>query len=519
MIVCDQERTAMRHVTLLFVLLNLIGFSACGGGTGTSGNTDPGSPPPTIRVSGTVTFKGAPLAGATVTNFLTNTNTVFKTTTTDANGNYTFTGMSAGWTVPADYQVYVNKPGYAFYPGVGSGATVQRFDYTGQYLGNGVAPSGLFFNVIDVVALPDGSVSGANFAAYDGSNPPITLAATGQLVSYAAGDDASLHKGIAWSGATRFTDNQDGTVSDSLTGLVWMKDAGCPGTANWADALTTVHALADGACGLKDGSAAGTWRLPNINELESLIDASAANAALSSGHPFQNVPLGIYWSSTSYYSGVGGSDKAWTIRLADGRYMNDTSANVKATAMNQVWAVKGTGASASVKLRATGFYVSYAAGDDGSIQSGVPLTAPRFIDNNNGTLTDTMTGLVWLKKADCIHGTWSDDLVTVSTLASGQCGLSDNSVAGQWRMPNRNELESLSDRAQTNLAAYFDYTYFNKNGTVFQAPIFSNYIETQYYWTSTTNAADPSEAWTVYSCDFGVYDVSKSSLGYTIAVR
>jgi hypothetical protein len=41
----------------------------------------------------------------------------------------------------------------------------------------------------------------------------------------------------------------------------------------------------------------------------------------------------------------------------------------------------------------------------------------------------------------------------------------------------------------------------------------------QYYWTSTTCAADPTKAWTAYSCDFGVYDLPKSNLGYTLAVR
>ena len=40
----------------------------------------------------------------------------------------------------------------------------------------------------------------------------------------------------------------------------------------------------------------------------------------------------------------------------------------------------------------------------------------------------------------------------------------------------------------------------------------------EYYWTSTTNAADPTEAWTVYSCDFGLYDTSKANIGYTLAV-
>jgi len=86
-------------------------------------------------------------------------------------------------------------------------------------------------------------------------------------------------------------------------------------------------------------------------------------------------------------------------------------------------------------------------------------------------------------------------------------------------MPNRNELLSLSDRAQTNMAQYLGYTYRNKDGSVCQEPIFTNYIEAQYYWTSTTDATDPSEAWTVYSCDFGVYDIAKTAIGYSLAVR
>ena len=32
-------------------------------------------------------------------------------------------------------------------------------------------------------------------------------------------------------------------------------------------------------------------------------------------------------------------------------------------------------------------------------------------------------------------------------------------------------------------------------------------------------AADSSRAWTVYSCDFGVYDIAKVSTGFTLAVR
>lgn len=508
----------MGSVKLAIAVLALVILNACSGASnGPSGGTNP--PPPTPdTISGTVTFKGAPLAGATVTDFLTNNNVVYQVTTTDANGNYTFTGMSVTGNVPGEYQVYVNKAGYGFFPTVGSGAKVMRADYTGQYQGSGVAPSGLFFTVIDYQALPDSPLTGADFAAYDGTNPPFALPATGQRTSYAAGDDFSAGKGVAWSAATRFTNNGDGTVTDTLTGLIWLQDAGCLGTALWADGLNAVSQLASGACGLKDGSTAGTWRMPNVVELESLLDASAANPAVSTGSHFLNVSLGVYWTSTSYYGGVAGSDKAWTIQLSDGRFMNDTTSNVKATSTNAIWAVKGAGGGI-VKLPATGFHIPYAAGDDGSVQAGVGLDSPRFVDNNDGTIVDTMTGLRWLKLANCIQGTWTEALATISTLATGQCGLSDGSTAGQWRMPNRNELQSLADRGQTNMAQYFGYTYLNKDGSVYQAPIFTNYIETQYYWTSTTDAADTTEAWTAYSCDFGVYDVPKTQVGYTLAVR
>jgi hypothetical protein len=493
-------------------------LTACNGAS--SGPNGGSNPPPSTpdSISGTVSFRGAALAGATVTNFLTNENVVYQVTTTDADGNYSFTGMQTMGDVDNDYQIYVNKAGYGFYPSVGGGAKVTRADYTGQFQGSGIAPSGLFFTVIDFVSLPDSSVTGANFAAYNGSNPRVTLPATGQQISYGVGDDGSKRKGVAWSASTRFTDNYDGTIEDTLTGLIWLKDAGCLGAALWSNALISVNQLSAGSCGLTDASTPGQWRMPNLIELESLIDASSVNPALPASSPFFNVSNGVYWSSTSYYGGIGGSGAAWTIRFGDGRYMNDSNANLKASANNNVWAVKGAG-DGVIHLQSTGFYRPYEAGDDGSVQSGVPLTSPRFVDHSNGSVTDTVTGLIWLKQADCIGGNWSDALAAVHSLASGQCGLTDGSSAGVWRMPNRNELQSLADRMQTNLAQYFNYTYLNKNSSVYQAPIFTNDIESEYYWTSTTDAADPTEAWTVFSCDFGVYDIPKTNSGYTLAVR
>jgi hypothetical protein len=101
-----------------------------------------------------------------------------------------------------------------------------------------------------------------------------------------------------WAGV-RFTDNGDGTITDNLTALIWLKNANCWGNLKWANALTNCNALADGQCGLTDGSSAGDWRLPNINELHSLIDLRQDNPALPSGHHFDNVQSYVHWSSTS----------------------------------------------------------------------------------------------------------------------------------------------------------------------------------------------------------------------------
>ena len=79
------------------------------------------------------------------------------------------------------------------------------------------------------------------------------------------GQDGDWQKGVAWPNP-RFTDNGNGTVTDNLTGLTWLKNANCYGTRVWATALTDANTLNSGECGLTDGSVEGDWRLPNVRE-------------------------------------------------------------------------------------------------------------------------------------------------------------------------------------------------------------------------------------------------------------
>lgn len=139
---------------------------------------------------------------------------------------------------------------------------------------------------------------------------------TGQTTSFAAGDDGDLEKGLSTSPDPRFTDNGDGTITDNLTGLIWLKNANCPaGTRNWQGALDFVAGINNmGLNNCGDISNGGLnqidWRLPNRNELTSLLDLGTFSPALPAGHPFTSFQVSGYWSSTT---GAFNSINAWVV--------------------------------------------------------------------------------------------------------------------------------------------------------------------------------------------------------------
>ena len=63
-------------------------------------------------------------------------------------------------------------------------------------------------------------------------------------------------------------------------------------------------------------------------------------------------------------------------------------------------------------------------------------------------------------------------------------------------MPNRQEMLSLSDRMETNHADFFNQSYtWKASQTLYQSPIFTSFVPTVYYWTSTTDAAPVRSRW------------------------
>ncbi len=342
-----------------------------------------------------------------------------------------------------------------------------------------------------------------SFYADLSSAATIELRQTGQTTTYGTGDDASKLRGAEWPNP-RLIDNADSTVTDKLTGLIWTQNANTPtvgtctgGTKSWQGALAYVFCLnsANGGAGAYGHN---DWRLPTVNELQSLINLELSNsAAWLNTENFMNVQASNYWTSTTV---VNFTSRAWNVNMGSGLV---STAHPKETSPRYVWPVRAGQAGTADPLYPanvwkTGQTTTYNPGDDGDLLRGVSWPDPRFTDNSDGTVTDNLTGLVWLKDANCTDTVggirkdnydgvlqWDKALIWSNSLASGNCSLTDGSAPGDWRLPNREELYSLTD--------------FSRNTPMLPEghPFIFLITSTASYWTSTTYMLNTTNAWLI----------------------
>ena len=96
--------------------------------------------------------------------------------------------------------------------------------------------------------------------------------------------------------------------------------------------------LAHAVTGCGDTNNNTDWRLPNINELHSLINVAQSNPALTAGYPFASVQSDYYWSSTSRVPfGFFITGSIWVVSLVNG----DTDAYPQSRFAFHVWPVRG----------------------------------------------------------------------------------------------------------------------------------------------------------------------------------
>ena len=124
-----------------------------------------------------------------------------------------------------------------------------------------------------------------------------------------------------------------------------------------------------------------------------------------------------------------------------------------------------------------------------------PLWA-EYIDNGNGTVTDTSTDLTWQKDTPENIVNWEQALAYCEALT----------LAGKndWRLPDINELRSLVDYSRYNMS--INTTYFPNTLPAF-------------YWSSSTSASNPFNAWGIFFLDGSGNSANKSSLSVVRAVR
>ncbi|MBF0555849.1 MAG: DUF1566 domain-containing protein [Nitrospirae bacterium] len=289
--------------------------------------------------------------------------------------------------------------------------------------------------------------------------------------------DGDTLSGIIWP-EPRFTENCNQTITDNLTGLIWAKDAGVPKVGSssyrkmyWTKALDYVDCLNTvGYLGHKD------WRLPNINELHSLIHLGQKTPGQWLGTMgYINIQYDWYWSSTTQASST---DRAWVVNMCNGmdNYFGKTY-KIEDFRDAYVLPVRGglLGTQAPAAVWKTGQTQTYYPGDDGTHQAGVAWPNPRFSDHGDGTVTDNLTALMWTKDANLgqFNSRFSSALYYIARMNTkySTFGYSD------WRLPNRNEIRSLVDYSNSSSALPPLHPFMN---------VRSNYeVEGTLYWSST----------------------------------
>lgn len=284
-------------------------------------------------------------------------------------------------------------------------------------------------------------------------NPPTytKLDASGNDLSSKATEWAMVRDevtGLIWEVKT-----DDGSIHDKYNRYTWYDGVtGTPGDGtDTKDFIDELNAAQFG--GFDD------WRLPTLQELFSISDLEIYNPAINSAY-FPNSVASYYWSSTTPASHT---YNACYVKFNDG-------------------CVGYLGKAFSHYVRAV------RSGQSGSLGHLV-------IEDANGTVTDTATGLMW-QRAEAGQHTWAQALAYCENLSLANYT--------DWRLPTAKELHSLVDYSR--FVPSIDTTAFPN-------------VVASLYWSSTAYAGNTNNAWYVNFYSGFVSNNSKTGYDYVRAVR
>ncbi len=283
----------------------------------------------------------------------------------------------------------------------------------------------------------------------------LKLPDTGQNMSYTTtfGEDNDYSINTPY-----FYNNLNGTLSDTITGLMWQRVDGGEMTIENA----TIYADTLTLGGFTD------WRLPTAREGFSILNLQNNNPALNTTY-FGNTNAEYWWTSERQ---ANDATKIWCTNAGGGIGNHPKAETISA------------GGTKKFHTRAVR-------------TAHTPTTfSTRFIDNGDGTITDNTTDLVWLKTPNTAILTWEEALAYAENLNFAN--------ANNWRLPNIKELQSLTDAALLNPCV---------SATAFPT------IGVKKYWSSTSLPNQTTRAWYL-STQFGIttYDL-KTVANYAICVQ
>ncbi len=309
---------------------------------------------------------------------------------------------------------------------------------------------------------------------------------------------------LATTPTNRFTINNDGTVSDTKTGLTWKKcsegQSGVDCRMGEAAKYAWQGALQQAQSVNNNGGFAGykNWRLPNMKELDSIVEKQCIDPSINLV-VFPESQSNAYWSSSPL---AVDSNNAWYVYFGHGRSLKAYKANFFFVRLVRDETPPAT--SAYTKISNTG--------------ATLPDTAVLGSGTNDWACTkDNKTGLTWEVKTDDgglrdkdwyyswyqPNGDNGGNVGYTDTLGPTNCSTKDNcntyaftnavntqGLCGKkdWRMPTKDELEGLFTKTKAvnqtlNNSLYINANYFPN----------TNY----YYWSSSPNASVSSDAWYV----------------------
>ena len=285
--------------------------------------------------------------------------------------------------------------------------------------------------------------------------------------------------GSEYSGNGVYNEEPWACVVDNVTGLIWEVKTTTQGNASyndqgytWEGANTTLSDYLNGNNFNNTGGSGlcgrSNWRLPSVQEIHGLTDYNTTYATLSTDFS----PL----IDTSYFSNTRSGLRYWAADVYDD---------------DSVWAYNPINGEVATRTASDRFTYARLVSSSEAVKSYFSdYSNSRYTDHGDGTVTDTKTGLMWMK---CTYGQ-SYDSVTNSCSETGaaagdwQAAFANAALANDasslsytdWRLPNIKELGSLVD--------------FGKNAGIDTDtfPIFNN--EATYYWSSTPTIVDNTPA-------------------------